>query len=172
MSTRALLSTPLRQILLADLWLGGLRTRKKNTNIKVMLSLLFPPLILVLGFRSREELKTMPQTREEHLYDDQGRSSDSESDTDSDDDNMDMRNEHDPEAQLVNSVSHLSHPVTPTLQTEAPLCNSNNAVPHSSTITAPSRPTEPAEIRSTNPTVVIQNGTSVTPYPVNDSVVS
>ncbi|XP_066967422.1 transient receptor potential cation channel trpm isoform X5 [Macrobrachium rosenbergii] len=146
---RALLSHPCCQILLADLWLGGLRTRK-NTNIKVMLSLLFPPLILVLGFRSREELKTMPQTREEHQYDDQGRSSDSESDTDSDDDNMDMRNEHDP---------------------EAPLCNSNNAVPHSSTITAPSRPTEPAETRSTNPTVVIQNGTSVTPYPVNDSVV-
>lgn len=39
----------------------------------------------------------MPQTREEHQYDDPERSSDSESDTDSDDENMDLRNDHDPE---------------------------------------------------------------------------
>lgn len=63
---------------------------------QVMLSLLLPPLILMLGFRSREELKTMPQTREEHQDDDAERS-DSESDTESDDDNMDVRTDHDPE---------------------------------------------------------------------------
>lgn len=67
---------------------------------QVMLSLLFPPLVLLLGFRSREELKTMPQTREEHQYDDPERSSDSESDTDSDDENIDLRNDHDPEVKL------------------------------------------------------------------------
>ncbi|XP_076047574.1 transient receptor potential cation channel, subfamily M isoform X4 [Oratosquilla oratoria] len=93
---RALLSHPCCQILLADLWLGGLRTRK-NTNIKVMMGLLCPPIILLLGFRSREELKTMPQTRKEHREEEQGHSSDSESDTDSDDDNLDLRNENDPE---------------------------------------------------------------------------
>ncbi|KAK7065328.1 Transient receptor putative cation channel subfamily M member 7 [Halocaridina rubra] len=166
---RALLSHPCCQILLADLWLGGLRTRK-NTNIKVMFSLLFPPLIPVLGFRSREELKTMPQTREEHQYDDQGRSSGSESDTDSDDDNMDLGKEHDPEAQLVNSVSHLSHPVSPTLQTEAPLCNSNTTLPHSSTISAP--PPLPHLIESIDTRsapVVSQNGISSNSFSLNDS---
>ena len=40
---------------------------------------------------------TMPQTREEHQYDDPERSSDSETDIDSDDENMDLRNDHDPE---------------------------------------------------------------------------
>lgn len=77
-----------------------------------MLSLLFPPLVLLLGFRSREELKTMPQTREEHQYDDPERSSDSESDTDSDDENMDLRNEHDPEVKLkacLSSCTFLPH---------------------------------------------------------------
>ncbi|KAK4317577.1 hypothetical protein Pmani_011358 [Petrolisthes manimaculis] len=123
---RALLSHTCCQILLADLWLGGLRTRK-NTNVKVMLSVLFSPLILLLGFRSREELKTMPQTREEHQDDDLERSSDSETDSESDEENIDMRNDHDPEAQLVNSVSVPSHPVTPTLQAEAPLCQTNSS---------------------------------------------
>lgn len=66
-----------------------------------MLGLLCPPLILVLGFRSREELKTMPQTREEHQEEDPLRSSDSESDTDSDEENMDMRNDHDPEVRAM-----------------------------------------------------------------------
>lgn len=66
-----------------------------------MLGLLCPPLILVLGFRSREELKTMPQTREEHQEEDPLRSSDSESDTDSDEENMDMRNDHDPEVRVM-----------------------------------------------------------------------
>ena len=32
---------------------------------QVLLGLLFPPLITCLGFRSPEELRTMPQTREE-----------------------------------------------------------------------------------------------------------
>ncbi|MPC35779.1 Transient receptor potential cation channel trpm [Portunus trituberculatus] len=155
---RALLSHTCCQILLADLWLGGLRTRK-NTNIKVMLSLLIPPLVLLLGFRSREELKTMPQTREEHQYDDPERSSDSESDTDSDDENMDLRNDHDPEAQLVNSVSLPSHPVTPTLQPEAPLCNSNSAGPIPSTLVVPPVPDASSHVDEHHSSVR-QNGVS------------
>uniref|UniRef100_A0A0P4WG93 TRPM SLOG domain-containing protein n=1 Tax=Scylla olivacea TaxID=85551 RepID=A0A0P4WG93_SCYOL len=134
---RALLSHTCCQILLADLWLGGLRTRK-NTNIKVMLSLLFPPLVLLLGFRSREELKTMPQTREEHQYDDPERSSDSESDTDSDDENMDLRNDHDP---------------------EAPLCNSNSAGPIPSTLVVPPMP-DASSFVDEHHSSVRQNGVS------------
>ncbi|KAK4884574.1 hypothetical protein RN001_000845 [Aquatica leii] len=63
---RALLAHPCSQIILADLWMGGLRTRK-NTNLKVILGLLFPPYILRLEFKSKEELQLMPQTEEEHL---------------------------------------------------------------------------------------------------------
>ncbi|CAH0550311.1 unnamed protein product [Brassicogethes aeneus] len=63
---RALLAHPCSQIILADLWMGGLRTRK-NTNIKVMIGLLCPPYILKLEFKSKEELQLMPQTTEEHL---------------------------------------------------------------------------------------------------------
>ncbi|XP_069947218.1 transient receptor potential cation channel trpm isoform X2 [Cherax quadricarinatus] len=136
---RALLSHTCCQILLADLWLGGLRTRK-NTNIKVMLSLLFPPLIPVLGFRSREELKTMPQTREEHQDDDPVRSSDSESDTESEEDNLDMRHDHDP---------------------EAPLCNSNTAAAHSSTLLVPPPQPETVDTVDGHGTPVRQNGVSM-----------
>ncbi|XP_076465905.1 transient receptor potential cation channel subfamily M member 1-like [Babylonia areolata] len=54
------------QVLLNDLWIGGLRMRK-NTSLKVMLGLFFPPYLLALEFKSREELQLMPQTMEEHL---------------------------------------------------------------------------------------------------------
>ncbi|XP_027836600.2 transient receptor potential cation channel trpm [Aphis gossypii] len=64
---RALLAHPCSQIILADLWMGGLRTRK-NTNIRILLGLLFPPYISRLEFKSRKELQSMPQTEEEHLY--------------------------------------------------------------------------------------------------------
>ncbi|XP_034245088.1 transient receptor potential cation channel trpm [Thrips palmi] len=62
---RALLAHPCSQIILADLWMGGLRTRK-NTNLKVILGLLCPAYIPQLEFKSREELQLMPQTEEEH----------------------------------------------------------------------------------------------------------
>lgn len=63
---RALLAHPCSQVILADLWMGGLRTRK-NTNVKVILGLLIPVFIKKLDFKSREELQQMPQTEEEHL---------------------------------------------------------------------------------------------------------
>ncbi|XP_055839433.1 transient receptor potential cation channel trpm isoform X4 [Episyrphus balteatus] len=76
---RALLAHPCSQVILADLWMGGLRTRK-NTNLKVILGLLVPVYIKRLDFKSKEELQQMPQTEEEHLenqnldYDDSDRS--------------------------------------------------------------------------------------------------
>ncbi|KAJ8678740.1 hypothetical protein QAD02_014527, partial [Eretmocerus hayati] len=76
---RALLAHPCSQIILADLWMGGLRTRK-STNFKVMLGLFFPVYITQLEFKSREELQLMPQTAEEHLIalEDENEDSDSE----------------------------------------------------------------------------------------------
>ncbi|XP_058178752.1 transient receptor potential cation channel trpm [Anopheles ziemanni] len=63
---RAILAHPCSQIILADLWMGGLRTRK-NTNLKVICGLLCPFYIRKLDFKSKEELQQMPQTEEEHL---------------------------------------------------------------------------------------------------------
>ncbi|XP_052279179.1 transient receptor potential cation channel subfamily M member 3-like isoform X3 [Dreissena polymorpha] len=54
------------QVLLNDMWMGGLRMRK-NTSLKVLLGILLPPYILALEFKSKEELQLMPQTMEEHL---------------------------------------------------------------------------------------------------------
>ncbi|XP_065569232.1 transient receptor potential cation channel trpm-like isoform X1 [Artemia franciscana] len=64
---KSLLSHPSAQILLADLWMGGLRARK-SPNAKVVFALLFPPIILKLDFKSEEELQLMPQTEEEYFY--------------------------------------------------------------------------------------------------------
>ncbi|KAH8246597.1 hypothetical protein KR038_003788 [Drosophila bunnanda] len=63
---RALLAHPCSQVILADLWMGGLRTRK-NTNFKVILGLAMPLYIRQLDFKTKEELQQMPQTEEEHL---------------------------------------------------------------------------------------------------------
>lgn len=49
------------QILLADLWHGGLRIRS-NSNLKVIIGILFLPSIFLLEFKSREELLLQPQT--------------------------------------------------------------------------------------------------------------
>ncbi|XP_052793004.1 transient receptor potential cation channel subfamily M member 3-like isoform X2 [Mya arenaria] len=54
------------QMLLNDMWMGGLRMRK-NTSLKVILGILIPPYIIALEFKSKEELQLMPQTMEEHL---------------------------------------------------------------------------------------------------------
>ncbi|CAL1532413.1 unnamed protein product [Lymnaea stagnalis] len=54
------------QMLLNDLWIGGLRMRK-NSTIKVLMGILFPPYLFALDFKSKEELQLMPQTMEEHL---------------------------------------------------------------------------------------------------------
>ncbi|KAL7047046.1 hypothetical protein ACKWTF_002774 [Chironomus riparius] len=63
---RSILAHPCSQIILSDLWMGGLRTRK-NTNLNVIAGLFLPIYIKKLDFKTREELQSMPQTEEEHL---------------------------------------------------------------------------------------------------------
>jgi transient receptor potential cation channel subfamily M protein 3 len=65
---RELLAHPGSQLILGDLWLGGLRTRR-STNLKIVLAIICPPLILQLEFKSKKELQLMPQTEEEHMTD-------------------------------------------------------------------------------------------------------
>ncbi|KAI9554622.1 hypothetical protein GHT06_019895 [Daphnia sinensis] len=78
---RELLAHPCAQLILGDLWLGGLRTRR-STNLKIVLAIICPPLILRLEFKSKEELQLMPQTEEEHMIDlkDEGRDNNTSSD--------------------------------------------------------------------------------------------
>jgi transient receptor potential cation channel subfamily M protein 3 len=78
-NNKAFLAHPCCQILLADLWHGGLRIRS-NSNFKVVLGLLCPPTIFFLEFKSREELMKQPQTAAEH--EDDINDSDSSSDSD------------------------------------------------------------------------------------------
>ena len=63
---RELLAHPCSQLILGDLWLGGLRIRH-FANLKVTAGLFCPPFILTLDFKSKEELQLMPQTEEERL---------------------------------------------------------------------------------------------------------
>ena len=55
---------PLPQVILADLWMGGLRMRK-NPGFKIFFGIWIPPLIPFLEFKTKEELELMPQTEEE-----------------------------------------------------------------------------------------------------------
>ncbi|KAE9547695.1 hypothetical protein FO519_009092, partial [Halicephalobus sp. NKZ332] len=64
-NNKAFLAHPCCQILLADLWHGGLRIRS-NSNFRVVLGLLCFPTIFLLEFKSQEELKKQPQTLAEH----------------------------------------------------------------------------------------------------------
>ncbi|KAK0425602.1 hypothetical protein QR680_009283 [Steinernema hermaphroditum] len=86
-NNKQFLAHPCCQILLADLWHGGLRIRS-NSNLKVILGLLIPFFIFALEFKSKEELALQPQTAAEHEddvnnYYASSASSSSSSDTDS-----------------------------------------------------------------------------------------
>lgn len=63
---------------------------------KVILSLLFPPYILKLEFKSKEELQLMPQTTEEHM------------ELENEDDKSDS--EKDPDIEVSNEFKNLSCP--------------------------------------------------------------
>ncbi|XP_033750310.1 LOW QUALITY PROTEIN: transient receptor potential cation channel subfamily M member 3-like [Pecten maximus] len=82
------------QILLNDMWMGGLQMRK-NSSLKVILGILIPPYILALEFKSKEELQLMPQTMEEHLDELENQASEEEGDLSfSEDINEDHVNEN------------------------------------------------------------------------------
>ncbi|VDK52174.1 unnamed protein product [Anisakis simplex] len=89
-NNKQFLAHPCCQILLADLWHGGLRMRS-HSNLKVVMGLLCPLTIFLLEFKSREELMLQPQTAAEHENDindssSSSSSSSSESDSSSDSD--------------------------------------------------------------------------------------
>jgi transient receptor potential cation channel subfamily M protein 3 len=63
------------QLLISDLWMGGMKIRKHITY-KVITALLCPPAIFAIQFKSAEELQYMPQTQEEYEYELENQDSD------------------------------------------------------------------------------------------------
>lgn len=63
---RDFIAHPCCQLLLNDLWMGGLNVRK-NSSLKIILGIVLLPSIFMLQFKSLDELKLMPQTTEEHM---------------------------------------------------------------------------------------------------------
>ncbi|XP_041041202.1 transient receptor potential cation channel subfamily M member 6-like [Carcharodon carcharias] len=64
---RSFVSHTCTQMLLTDIWMGRLNMRK-NSWFKVILSILLPPSILMLEFKSKAEMSHIPQSQESHQF--------------------------------------------------------------------------------------------------------
>ncbi|CAL8248689.1 unnamed protein product [Merluccius merluccius] len=64
---RPFVSHSCTQTLLTDLWTGSLNMRK-NSFLKIILSLVIPPAILLLEFKSQAEMCHVPQSQEAPLF--------------------------------------------------------------------------------------------------------
>ncbi|XP_039606641.1 transient receptor potential cation channel subfamily M member 6 isoform X2 [Polypterus senegalus] len=64
---RSFVSHTCTQMLLTDMWMGRLNMRK-NSWFKVILSILLPPTILMLEFKSKAEMSHIPQSQEYHQF--------------------------------------------------------------------------------------------------------
>ncbi|CAJ0600834.1 unnamed protein product [Cylicocyclus nassatus] len=74
-NNRQFLAHPCCQLLLSDLWQGGLHIRN-NANLKVLCSVIIPAGIFMMEYKTKEELMLQPHTFAEHIED---QSSDSDS---------------------------------------------------------------------------------------------
>ncbi|ESO06571.1 hypothetical protein HELRODRAFT_188397 [Helobdella robusta] len=68
------------QLLLTEMWKGGLRIRKYS-SLKVLFGILCFPSILFFKYRSQEELQLMPQQQDVHADDSDGETSSSDSES-------------------------------------------------------------------------------------------
>uniref|UniRef100_A0A452HZ86 non-specific serine/threonine protein kinase n=1 Tax=Gopherus agassizii TaxID=38772 RepID=A0A452HZ86_9SAUR len=64
---RPFVSHTCTQMLLTDMWMGRLKMRK-NSWFKVILSILLPPTILMLEFKSKAEMSHVPQLQDFHQF--------------------------------------------------------------------------------------------------------
>ncbi|NWV98818.1 TRPM6 protein, partial [Machaerirhynchus nigripectus] len=62
---RPFVSHTCTQMLLTDMWMGRLKMRK-NSWFKVIMSILLPPTILMLDFKSKAEMSHVPQSQDFH----------------------------------------------------------------------------------------------------------
>ncbi|MEJ1276549.1 transient receptor potential cation channel subfamily M member 6 [Cricetulus griseus] len=71
---RPFVSHSCTQMLLTDMWMGRLKMRK-NSWLKIIISILLPPMILTLEFKSKAEMSHVPQSQDFQFtwnYSDQG----------------------------------------------------------------------------------------------------
>ncbi|XP_032297316.1 transient receptor potential cation channel subfamily M member 6 isoform X1 [Coturnix japonica] len=64
---RPFVSHTCTQMLLTDMWMGRLKMRK-NCWFKVIISILLPPTILLLEFKSKAEMSHVPQSQDCHQF--------------------------------------------------------------------------------------------------------
>ncbi|XP_066474154.1 transient receptor potential cation channel subfamily M member 6 [Tiliqua scincoides] len=64
---RSFVSHTCTQMLLTDMWMGCLKMRK-NSWFKVILSIILPPTIFMLEFKSKAEMSHVPQSQEFHQF--------------------------------------------------------------------------------------------------------
>ncbi|NXK38184.1 TRPM6 protein, partial [Piprites chloris] len=64
---RPFVSHTCTQMLLTDMWMGRLKMRK-NSWFKVIMSILLPPAILMLEFKSKAEMSHVPQSQDFHQF--------------------------------------------------------------------------------------------------------
>ncbi|KAM9367239.1 transient receptor potential cation channel subfamily M member 6 [Phaethornis superciliosus] len=64
---RSFVSHTCTQMLLTDMWMGRLKMRK-NSWFKVIMSILLPPTILMLEFKSKAEMSHVPQSQDFHQF--------------------------------------------------------------------------------------------------------
>ncbi|XP_060988077.1 transient receptor potential cation channel subfamily M member 6 isoform X2 [Dama dama] len=64
---RPFVSHTCTQMLLTDMWMGRLKMRK-NSWLKIVISILFPPAILTLEFKSKAEMSHVPQSQDFTWY--------------------------------------------------------------------------------------------------------
>ncbi|NXF79553.1 TRPM6 protein, partial [Sclerurus mexicanus] len=64
---RPFVSHTCTQMLLTDMWMGRLKMRK-NSWFKVIMSILMPPTILMLEFKSKAEMSHVPRSQEFHQF--------------------------------------------------------------------------------------------------------
>ncbi|NXL88415.1 TRPM6 protein, partial [Alectura lathami] len=64
---RPFVSHTCTQMLLTDMWMGRLKMRK-NSWLKVIISILLPPTILMLEFKSKAEMSHVPQSQDFHQF--------------------------------------------------------------------------------------------------------
>ena len=53
------------QLLISDIWMGGIKLRK-HVSLKVLFGIVVPPALFLIQFKSNKEFKLMPQT--ERMY--------------------------------------------------------------------------------------------------------
>uniref|UniRef100_A0A8B9VFA9 non-specific serine/threonine protein kinase n=1 Tax=Anas zonorhyncha TaxID=75864 RepID=A0A8B9VFA9_9AVES len=64
---RPFVSHTCTQMLLTDMWMGRLKMRK-NSWFKVIISILLPPTILMLEFKTKAEMSHVPQSQDFHQF--------------------------------------------------------------------------------------------------------